>query len=113
MLVRTEVRMKSVAVTTVWWLAALLVVPAYAGFQDGNSLVNSCGDNVYGCLMPYAAGLTDMHQALGGTDFCLPVEVTQGQVADVFKKYLDDNPAVRHHPAAVLFIEAMRAAFPC
>jgi hypothetical protein len=45
--------------------------------------------------------------------FCLPKEVTNGQIARVFVKFLEDHPEKLHFPANLLFIEALRTAFPC
>ncbi len=45
--------------------------------------------------------------------YCFPDSVTNGQMLRVFVKYLDDHPQDLHEPAALLYIEAMRKAFPC
>ena len=45
--------------------------------------------------------------------FCVPLGVTNGQLVDVFYKYLDDHPAQRHMDAAVLAFFSLRDAFPC
>ena len=45
--------------------------------------------------------------------YCFPDAVTNGQMLRVFVKYLDDHPQDLHEPAALLYIEAMRRAFPC
>jgi Ssp1 endopeptidase immunity protein Rap1a len=45
--------------------------------------------------------------------FCLPEEVTNGQILLVFVKYLEDHPEELHKPANLLLIEALRKAFPC
>lgn len=45
--------------------------------------------------------------------YCFPDAVTNGQMLRVFVKYLDEHPQDLHEPAALLYIEAMRRAFPC
>jgi hypothetical protein len=45
--------------------------------------------------------------------YCFPDAVTNGEMLRVFVKYLDAHPEVLHEPAALLYIEAMRKAFPC
>jgi hypothetical protein len=45
--------------------------------------------------------------------YCFSDAVTNGQMLRVFVKYLDDHPKELHEPAALLYIEAMRRAFPC
>lgn len=45
--------------------------------------------------------------------FDLPDRVTSGQMLDVAKAYLRDNPAHRHMPAEIIVLVAMVAAFPC
>jgi len=45
--------------------------------------------------------------------FCLPKEVTNGQIARIFTKFLEDHSEKLHFSASLLFIEALRNAFPC
>jgi hypothetical protein len=45
--------------------------------------------------------------------FCEPNGVTIEQVTDIFCGYLKSFPESRHKPAAILFSEAMRKAWPC
>lgn len=45
--------------------------------------------------------------------FCIPQDVTNGQILQVFLKYLDDHPEELNKPAALLFAEALNKAFPC
>jgi hypothetical protein len=45
--------------------------------------------------------------------YCLPKGVIVDQVADVFCKYLRDNPAGRQKNAAVLVTAALNGAWPC
>lgn len=45
--------------------------------------------------------------------FCVPANVTSGQLADIVKKYLAENPASRHADAAALVSAALIAVWPC
>lgn len=46
--------------------------------------------------------------------YCIPEPgVSYKQSEDIFIKYLNDNPAVRHLDPAILYIHAMGVAFPC
>jgi Rap1a immunity proteins len=126
----------SIAVALVFCSAT----PAQAGFYSGNELHDLCQSNRPAVIM-YVAGLHDasehamnvsvktlaLHFSLSlskdQADFdsvlkdiagyCLPENATTGQVADVFCKYLRDNPAQRHLNVAHLFSTAMAAAWPC
>lgn len=48
-----------------------------------------------------------------GERYCVPRGATTGQMADVARKFLEANPAVRHQHAAHLLRQAWRAAWPC
>ncbi len=45
--------------------------------------------------------------------FCLPKESTNGQLLQIFIKYLDDHPEELHKPAALLLVQSLQKAFPC
>ena len=45
--------------------------------------------------------------------FCLPPQASNGQLIDVFVKYLAENPARRHESARTLLQAAFQQAFPC
>jgi hypothetical protein len=44
---------------------------------------------------------------------CMPPNVEQGQIIDVFSQYLDRNPAIRHESARSLLLLSLQEAFPC
>ena len=46
-------------------------------------------------------------------NYCLPDNATNGQMFQVFMKYLNENPPKLHMSAAVLVGEAFESAFPC
>jgi hypothetical protein len=67
-------------------------------------------------LSPERAGkvIANLATALGEIkSYCLPKGVIVDQVADVFCKYLKDNPAGRQRNAAVLVTAALNDAWPC
>jgi hypothetical protein len=47
------------------------------------------------------------------SNHCMRENVTFGQSGDIVCKYLTENPAERDKKAALLVMDALRAAFPC
>jgi hypothetical protein len=45
--------------------------------------------------------------------FCLPANVTVGQMQDVVENYLREHPENRHFTAASLIADALQRKFPC
>lgn len=41
-------------------------------------------------------------------NFCPPEKITNGQILDIVKKYLDDNPQERHHEGQLLVLNALQ-----
>ncbi|MGA7225461.1 MAG: Rap1a/Tai family immunity protein, partial [Candidatus Acidiferrales bacterium] len=76
-----------------------------------------------GFCFGFIDGANSAHQVWAASDktnhrnhamsYCFPDSVTNGQMLRVFVKYLDEHPQDLHEPAALLYIEAMRRAFPC
>ena len=98
-------------------LTVLLMFPALAQaeFETGNSLYTkmqdqSNGERMY--VMGYVTGVFDAHQHI---NHCPPghVNLTIGQVTDIARMYLQQNPAIRHKTADVLLRDAFRAIWPC
>ena len=94
-------------------LAALLATSAHADFKSGNELlagINS--DNYYnkGSSLGYITGVVD---AYGEIFLCPPTTITGGQVQDIVRSYLTQNPSTRHQGASVLVYSAMVEFFPC
>lgn len=96
-------------------LLAFSCSPAAAYFYTGNELWTFCKNESSSSCLVYILSAVDMHTAAveDGKFFCIPPKVTGGQIEDVVKKYLQDNPADRHKPAAFLVIDALQAVFPC
>ena len=94
---------------------ALHTTTARAEFETGNTLYTkmqdqSNGERMY--VMGYVTGVFDAHQHIS---HCLPsnVNVTIGQVTDIARMYLQNNPSIRHKTADVLLRDAFRAIWPC
>ena len=63
-----------------------------------------------GLAMGYIGGIYDSDN---GAIVCAPSNVTRGQVQDIFFKFLQASPEVRHQPAHLLLAGLLRQAFPC
>lgn len=115
----------SAALATVW-AVFLAAVPLPAGseapyFHTGNDLRFSCtssGDYHIAACRGFVAGVIDQAEldarvGRASRMFCLPSGVTVGQITDVTRKFLRNNPEILHRPAVALIILAMTDAFPC
>lgn len=92
--------------------AALLAGTAYAEFWDGNKLLSrlrgDAGDQAV--AIGYIMGVSDAgHNAT----HCPPNNATAGQMEDIVKRYLNNNPAVRHLSADTIINRALGLVFPC
>ena len=105
------------------FIAALLIAttfPIHAEFMNGNQLLEDLNGDVVAQMYAagYVAGIVDgvTHMkklgAKGGWCFSLPV-VTNKQVADVVRLWLERNPASRHYVATGLVSSALAESFPC
>ena len=96
-------------------LLCLLMVPAMARaeFFTGNNLLallksNNSMDLVQG--LGYVQGVFDSHVKV---TICPPPNITAGQVSDMVRNYLDNNPATRNYSADSLISNALRQVWPC
>jgi hypothetical protein len=120
-------------------LLALIVILGFTyGFahaQTGGSTVFIDGNKLYewsraesnrpssrredfndGMFYGYVAGVFDAdypRAKQGELAYCAPRGVTIAQVADIVRKYLADNPQLRHHGANNLISGALNLAWPC
>lgn len=100
------------------WLSIYLVLfsavsfNVEAAYQSGNKLKTDLNDK-YGEMfaMGYIVGATEVLRDY--KDVCIADGVTQGQLKDVVKKYLDENPESLHEAAYVLVYSALRKVWPC
>lgn len=115
----------------------LVASPAAAGFT-GNTIYEQCVNRNRGGISAYVAGVWEKasldlftaalyvvtketdpearkHNFLlpGISNACVPQGVTMGQMADVFCKYLTENPNRRQSGAASLVMKSLENAFPC
>ncbi len=84
-----------------------------ADFYTGNKLKTLCNSQNYvesSVCMGYVNGVTD---SFSGYLICLPPDVTTGQLVDMVKKYMNDNPAKLHEPSTSIVIDAIKKDFPC
>lgn len=87
-----------------------------ASFYSGNEMKSLCISTTpydRGLCLGFVAGVNDMTRASGGRYYCLPKEVTLGQLVAVVTKRLRDEPERLHQSAAVIVIRALHYAFPC
>ena len=98
-------------------VAALLSGPALAQMLNGNKLLDifkkaEINENYvdWGTSRGYVAGVYDSNS---GVTFCTPNSMTLGQIADLTKQYLENNPAVRHLPAESIIVYFMSKTWPC
>lgn len=96
--------------------AAILMtfaVKANAEFFTGNGLLNLLQsheviDRIHG--LGYVQGVFDAHS---GATICSPAGVTAGQVRDMTKNYLENNPAIRNKTADIIIRDAFKLVWPC
>ncbi|MFN2200075.1 MAG: Rap1a/Tai family immunity protein [Caldilineaceae bacterium] len=89
-----------------------------AGFTDGNELyrwlqeAEKQGGSQWeaGLFYGYVGGVFD---AGDGELFCKPAGVSRGQIAEIVKAYLRENPGSWHFPATILIMYALGRQFPC
>lgn len=101
--------MKKLIVTAM----AALSFSAYADFKNGNKLYNQMisSDSIDNMVaLGYVTGIID---AYSGVLICLNDGVTAGQVNDVVKQYLFNNPAIRDKAASILVNNAISPIWPC
>ena len=93
-------------------LVMLASVSAHAEFRTGNEL-HSQLNGTHGQQMlslGYVMGVAD---ALRSVTICPPETLTAGQASDMVKKYLEDNPAVRHLAGDAIVNRVLSSVWPC
>jgi len=95
-------------------LVILLMLPAlaHAGFWSGNSLLTRMNGDQMDRMMAlgYIMGISDV---LEGITHCSGSNITNGQMRDIVKLYLERNPSTRDKSAELLASRALQDAFPC
>ena len=112
---------KLFAAAVLIWLAVSASASAQIKvFNTGNDLANNCAEldeSSYpsGYCMGFIGSVADIigNFEIFGWKACLPAQVTKGQVVDVVRQFLNDNPQDLHLAAAGLVARALAEAFPC
>ena len=85
--------------------------------DDGNTFLAQCAQNgeasAPGFCTMYVGGVIDGAQISDKPAFCLPENVSYGQMVRVSIKYMQEHPESLQHPTAALVITAHAKAFPC
>jgi hypothetical protein len=93
--------------------ACILPVAACAEFKDGNRLlsqINTATGLQYMHALGYVMGVAD---AFYGVTYCPPGNVTAGQITDMVRNFLENNPAIRHQSADRHVHHVIQSAWPC
>ena len=89
-----------------------LCATAQAEFKDGNKLYSDLTGN-HGAQMLALGYITGVADALGGVTHCAPANVTAGQIFDMTKQYLEENPSLRHFTADLIVSRVLGRTWPC
>jgi Rap1a immunity proteins len=97
-------------------LSAFFFLPTFAnaGLMTGNDLLKYMNESTKfdEVAIGYTSGVSDMLTA--SKALCLPETVTGGQIYEIARQFLKDNPKKRHESAAWLVAESLKdAGFIC
>lgn len=89
-----------------------LSLHAHAEFFDGNKLLARIkGDTYdYANAIGYVIGVADMMRNIA---HCPPDNITAGQILDMVKQHLEDNPSTRHFTGDQHVVYVLKKAWPC
>lgn len=85
-------------------------ITGHASYVDGNYLHERIRRGADTNVMLYIAGVAD---TVSGVLFCPPANVPLGQLYDMFRAYLENNPSIRHLPGDVLITNLLQTQWPC
>jgi hypothetical protein len=95
----------------------LLTTPAQANnvYETGNHLLRDLRDATGTGFGPtYALGyIVGAADAYGGSALCIPGTVTKGQLNDVVRQFLEQEPGIRDLPADILVLMALSNHWAC
>lgn len=110
-------------------LIMTLLSSANSNALSGNELFLLMQDDNKKDSVRYIQGLVDMQSFMYLSDkqmsnknnitfnekfyFCVPKNVMYGQIYEIFKKYLTNNPETRHEQASNLLFGALIPVWPC
>jgi hypothetical protein len=84
-----------------------------ASFYTGNDLLRFMQSGVEinrVIALSYVMGAVDMGNKV---HLCPSTQVTGGQVQDIVKQYLEQNPSIRHEVADIILIGLFKRLWPC
>jgi hypothetical protein len=85
-------------------------------FASGAQARELCGSSQEWCV-GFVTGALDGWAALeayySGETFCLPPDLTSGQIVGIFLQELERRPEPRDEPAAYVLYERMIELYPC
>jgi hypothetical protein len=95
-------------------LATLLLIPtiANAEFFSGNELLTYMNGTTVekSVALGYIIGVSD---TLTNATICPPSTITAGQVKDIIKTYIEENPAIRHFTADSIVRSRLEELWAC
>jgi hypothetical protein len=98
-------------------IAAVMAGGAEARALDGNRLYDLCRPNSRSSEFcdDYVMNIAErlMVGRVAGWTACIPAHLTDDQVVDAVKQFLEAHPARRRSAALGLVAEALAEAFPC
>ncbi len=92
---------------------SLVSISTAAGFLDGNKLLSDMNSETYSGKAIALGYVIGVHDSFDTLLFCTPENASQGQMRDVVKKYIENNPSSRHKSADILIVNALKQDFPC
>ncbi|NYT36641.1 hypothetical protein ERD78_07140 [Allopusillimonas soli] len=95
-------------------IVAACLFPSASWARTGNELLSTCQDEYsHMFCMGYVVGSLETWYTSNTARFCIPENVTQGQLTDITIKYLKNNPESRNLEASLFVASAISEAFPC
>lgn len=113
-----EMKKALLVVSILFIVSNVLYSQVHSGFYSGNELLAMLEKPITEDTQGFAdqmlakGYIMGVFDAYDGVLFRSPSKITVGQVKDIGKKYLKDNPKTRHEPAYALLVRAFREAFP-
>ena len=100
---------------------SLATAVAAAGYRNGNDLYRhlTAGQNTfsegvaYGYIIGVADATKDARRDAFGFCWSIPNGVQPEQLADIVRRYLEQNPDKRQYSAASIVGAAFQGSFPC
>lgn len=92
-------------------------VYAETAFETGNSLLDKCQSQMIvenGVCYGFLEGISDsLNRGRTDSNFCIPKGVNAAQLKEIFVRFLQNNPNMRHFTAVSLASEIFKTNFNC